>query len=128
VIGLVTRRGAHSVTETVAALAREIERRGATVVAVIDHAAAAEAAGLAMPATQVIVFGNPQAGTPLMQAVPEIAIDLPLRIMVYDDGQPGSIVSWQDPAYVAQRFGLPDAPAALAAPAAIADAALDAAQ
>lgn len=119
--GLVTRRSAHDVGETVAALGAEAERVGAAVVAVVDHAAAARKAGLSMPDTQVIIFGNPQAGTPLMQAHPQIAIDLPLRIMVRDDGQPGSLVTWQDPAYVAQRYGLAeDQSAALDAPAKIA--------
>ncbi|WUR57745.1 DUF302 domain-containing protein [Micromonospora chokoriensis] len=116
-----TRRSAHDVGETVAALGAEAERVGAAVVAVVDHAAAARKAGLSMPDTQVIIFGNPQAGTPLMQAHPQIAIDLPLRIMVRDDGQPGSLVTWQDPAYVAQRYGLAeDQSAALDAPAKIA--------
>jgi uncharacterized protein (DUF302 family) len=95
------------VTETVAALRAEIEKRGASVAAVVDHAAAARTVGLTMPETQVIVFGNPAAGTPLMQSVPDIALDLPLRIMVRDDGGGGgSAVVWQDPAFVAQRFGL----------------------
>src|SRR5215475_13578916 len=122
--GLVSRRSAQGVAATGTVLKHEIERRGASVIAVIDHAAAARAAGLAMPATQVIVFGNPTAGTPLMQAVPNVAIDLPLRLLVRDDGSPGSVVSWQDPAYVADRFGLHGETAPLAAPQAIADAAL----
>ena len=106
--GLVTRRSAHGVTETVSAIRDQVEQHGAAVIAVIDHAAAAQAVGLTLPATQVIIFGNPTAGTPLMQAAPEIAIDLPLRVLVRDDGQPGSLVSWQDPAYVRDRFGLHD--------------------
>jgi uncharacterized protein (DUF302 family) len=123
----VTRRSARGVTETVAAITREIERRGAMVVTVVKHTAAA-AVGLSMPATRVVVFGNPKAGTPLMQAVPEIAIDLPLRIMVRDDGRPGSLVTWQDPAYIAHRFGLPEEGVPLGAPATIADAVLGQAQ
>jgi uncharacterized protein (DUF302 family) len=122
VTGLTTRRSRHDVPQTIAAIRAAAERGGATVVAVVDHAAAAEAAGLALPATQVIILGNPKAGTPLMQVCPELAIDLPLRILVRDDGQPGSLVAWQDPAYVAHRFGLGDdqltplqAPAALVA-------------
>ena len=106
--GLVTRRSARGVPETVAAIRDQAEQRGAAVVAVIDHAAGARAVGLTLPATQVIIFGNPRAGTPLMQAAPDIAIDLPLRVLIRDDGQPGSLVSWQDPAYVRDRFGLHD--------------------
>jgi uncharacterized protein (DUF302 family) len=75
---------------------------------VIDHAAAALTVGSTLPATQVVIFGNPRSGTPLMQAAPEIAIDLPLRVLVRDDGQPGSLVSWQDPVFVRDRFGLHD--------------------
>ncbi|GAB3336122.1 DUF302 domain-containing protein [Micromonospora halotolerans] len=121
--GLVTRRSARDVGETVSALRAEAERVGAAVAAVVDHAAAARKAGLSMPDTQVIIFGNPQAGTPLMQARPEIAIDLPMRLMVRDDGQPGSLVTWQDPAYLARRYGLgEDQLAALNAPAKIASA------
>ncbi|MEV5206587.1 DUF302 domain-containing protein [Micromonospora sp. NPDC053740] len=121
--GLVTRRSARDVGETISALRAEAERVGAAVVAVVDHAAAAGKAGLSMPDTQVIIFGNPQAGTPLMQARPEIAIDLPMRVMVRDDGQPGSLITWQDPAYLAQRYGLgEDQLAPLNAPAKIASA------
>ncbi|MEU7612484.1 DUF302 domain-containing protein [Micromonospora sp. NPDC049204] len=121
--GLVTRRSARGVGETISALRAEAERVGAAVVAVVDHAAAAGKAGLSMPDTQVIIFGNPQAGTPLMQARPEIAIDLPMRVMVRDDGQPGSLITWQDPAYLAQRYGLgEDQLAPLRAPATIASA------
>jgi len=125
--GLVTRRTGRGVAETVAAIRDEAERRGAAIVTVVDHAAAARAAGLAMPDTQVVVFGNPRAGTPLMQATPEIAIDLPLRIMIRDDGEPGSLITWQDPAFVAQRFGLVENRLGpLNAPAAIVAAVVDA--
>ncbi len=124
--GLVTRRSKQDVADTVAAIRSQAEQHGAAVVAVIDHAAAAQKAGLSMPATQVIVFGSAKAGTPLMQAVPEVAIDLPLRVLVQDDGQPGSLVSWQDPAYVGDRFGLPDDQLTpLATPQTLVDAALD---
>jgi uncharacterized protein (DUF302 family) len=127
VSGLVTRRSGRDVAGTTAAIRGEAERRGATVVAVVDHAAAARVAGLTMPETRVIIFGNPQAGTPLMQAEPEVAIDLPLRIMVRDDGQPGSLITWQDPVFVARRFGLADDQLpALRAPAAIAAAVAEA--
>lgn len=124
--GLVSKRSAHDVAETISAIHAQAERRGAAVVAVVDHAAAARKAGLTMPETQVIIFGNPKAGTPLMQASPDIAIDLPMRIMVRDDGQPGSLVTWQDPAYVVQRYGLgEDQLTPLSTPAAIAAAVLD---
>ncbi|MBF9133240.1 DUF302 domain-containing protein [Plantactinospora sp. S1510] len=116
-----TRRSTRDVGETISALRAEAERVGAAVAAVVDHAAAARKAGLSMPDTQVIIFGNPHAGTPLMQACPEIAIDLPMRLLVRDDGRSGSLVTWQDPAYLARRYGLgEDQLAPLNAPATIA--------
>ncbi len=114
--GIETRRSERDVAGTVAALRDEIESRGAGVVAVVDHAAAARAVGLDMPDTQVLIFGNPRAGTPLMLAAPDIALDLPLRILVRDDGGPGALVVWQAPEFVADRFGLPEADAATQAP------------
>ncbi len=123
--GLTSRRSAGDVEQTVAAIRRVAESRGATVFAVIDHAEAARSAGLEMPATQVIVLGNPRAGTPLMLAVPDVAIDLPLRILVRSDGEPGSLVSWQEPEFVAARFHLAeDQLPTLAAPSALVAAAL----
>ncbi|HEY7174683.1 MAG TPA: DUF302 domain-containing protein [Micromonosporaceae bacterium] len=106
--GILTCHSDRDVADTVAAIADEIRKRGAAVVAIVDHAAAAEAAALTMPATQVIIFGNPAAGTPLMLDAPDIAIDLPLRILVRDDGSAGSAISWQDPEFVGGRFGLGD--------------------
>jgi uncharacterized protein (DUF302 family) len=121
--GLVTARSDRSVAETVTAIRAEAERRGAAVAAVVDHAAAARTAGLSMPDTQVVIFGNPHAGTPAMLAVPDIAMDLPLRMTVRDDGGPGSLITWQEPGFVAARYGLPpDQAAFLNVPAAIAQA------
>jgi uncharacterized protein (DUF302 family) len=125
--GLVSRRSAADVEQTVASIRREAESRGATVFAVIDHAGAARDAGLDMPATQVLILGSPKSGTPLMLAAPELAIDLPLRILVRADGGPGSVVSWQEPAFVATRFNLPgDQLTTLAAPSLLVDAVLGA--
>ncbi|HYU85094.1 MAG TPA: DUF302 domain-containing protein [Kribbellaceae bacterium] len=104
--GISTQHSAAGVTQTVTLIRQHAERRGATVFAVIDHAAAAREVSLDMPATQVVIFGNPAAGTPLMLATPEIALDLPLRVLVRDDGHGGCLVSWQQPKYVAVRFGL----------------------
>jgi uncharacterized protein (DUF302 family) len=106
--GIVSRRSTTDVAATVAAIRDVVEAKGAVVSAVIDHAAAARAAGMEMPDTRVIIFGNPRVGTPLMLAVPDIALDLPLRVLVRDDGTPGAVVSWQDPVYVGRRFDLDD--------------------
>ena len=104
--GLKSARSSMNVPRTVDALRRRIGEQGATVFAVIDHGSAAEQADQRLPATQVVIFGRPLTGTALLQACPQIAIDLPLRILVRDDGSEGALVSWQDPDFVAARFGL----------------------
>jgi uncharacterized protein (DUF302 family) len=107
--GIVSVRSPYRTEETVRRLRRQVEQHGAVVFAVIDHAENARQAGQQMPATQVLIFGDPAAGTPLMLAVPDVALDLPMRVLVRDDGAEGSIVSWQDPGYVTDRFELPEA-------------------
>lgn len=76
-----------------------------TVMARIDHAAAAEKAGLALRPTEVLVFGNPKVGTPLMQAVPTLAIDLPLKALVWQDDAGKTWLAWNDPAWIKDRHG-----------------------
>ncbi|PSK64070.1 hypothetical protein B0E53_03975 [Micromonospora sp. MH33] len=125
-LGLATRRSSLNVAQTVAAIQAELDRRGIPVAVVVDHSAAARKAGLELPATQVVIFGDPKAGTPLMQAAPEIALELPLRVMVRDDGGPGALITWPDPTYLAQRYSLPSQElSALKAPAGIVAAALE---
>lgn len=85
--------------------AAAVSRNGTSVVARIDHAVAAEAVGLALRPTEVLVFGNPKAGTPLMQAVPTIAIDLPLKALVWQDGDGRTWLAWNDPLLIATRHG-----------------------
>ena len=107
--GLIARRSTRGVAETVAAIRDQAQQHGANVVAVVDHAAAAQSAGLSMPATQVIIFGNPKAGTPVMLAAPSVAIDLPLKILVWEDGQGRVWLSYNSPAYLMDRHGVPQA-------------------
>jgi len=107
--GIVTRPSRHSVAETLARLEATVVARGLTVFARFDHAAAAREAGLEMPDTCVLVFGSPRAGTPLMTAAPLIALDLPLRVLVWADSGGGVFASYADPAYLGSRYGLPDA-------------------
>jgi uncharacterized protein (DUF302 family) len=95
------------VAETVQRLVDLIKTAGAEVFAVIDHAAGARAAGLEMPDTQVIIFGSPTAGTPLMLATPDLAIDLPLRILVRQDPDGTTRVLHHDAAAFASAYGLP---------------------
>ena len=103
--GLIVRASRHEPKETMDRLAAAVSARGATVVARIDHAAAAAAVGLALPPTEVLVFGNPRAGTPLMQAAQTIGIDLPLRALVWRDGSGVTRVGYNDPRWLARRHG-----------------------
>lgn len=92
-------------TETMERMASAVTGLGMTVVARIDHAAAAAQAGLPLRPTLVLVFGNPAAGTPLMQAVPTIAIDLPLKALVWQDDDGRTWLACNDPASLVERHG-----------------------
>lgn len=94
-----------AVSETVRRLARLITERGMTVFATIDQAAAARSAGLELRDTVLILFGNPAAGTPVMDAVPLAGLDLPLKVLVWDDHQQARL-SYLNPAALAERYGL----------------------
>jgi uncharacterized protein (DUF302 family) len=104
--GVVTRPSAYGFAETLARLDRALERRQLEIFARFDHSGAARRVGLTMPDTQVVVFGNPKSGTPLMLASPLVALDLPLRVVVADDGAK-VVVSYLSPAYLAERYGIP---------------------
>jgi uncharacterized protein (DUF302 family) len=103
--GLIARVSRHDPKTTMDRLAAAASKRGATVVARVDHAAAAAAVGLALPPTEVLVFGNPKAGTPLMQAAQTIGIDLPLRALVWRDASGATHVGYNDPHWLARRHG-----------------------
>jgi uncharacterized protein (DUF302 family) len=92
--------------QTVDRLEAEVKARGMTVFARIDHAAGALAAGMTLPPTEVLVFGNAKAGTPLMHSVQTIGIDLPLKALVWQDGSGATWLSYNDPAWLAERHGL----------------------
>jgi len=106
--GIVSMPSRYPVAATVRRLQGQAEQHGAAVFAVIDHAANARRAGLEMPETQVLIFGDPAVGTPLMLATPDIALDLPLRVLVRADDAGGSVVAWQVPGYVSARYGVPE--------------------
>ncbi|RMH91065.1 DUF302 domain-containing protein [Lysobacter pythonis] len=95
------------VDATVAALRVAFEAKGIRVFAVIDHAGAAREAGLAMPPTKVIVFGNPKGGTPLMLAHPSLALDLPMRVLVRETAPGRAEVLWHAPSDMERGQGLP---------------------
>src|ERR1700678_258584 len=94
-----------SVDETVEKLKGILQSKGVTLFAIIDHSGEAEKAGMKMPPTKLLIFGNPKAGTPLMLAAPSIAIDLPLKILVWEDSGGKVWVSYNDPEYLKERHG-----------------------
>ena len=89
--------------ETLRRLTAAIERRGLTMFAQVDHAAAARAVGMELPDELVVLFGNPRAGTPLMQQDPRVGIELPLRLLVWDDGQQ-TLIGYNDPHQLADLY------------------------
>ena len=102
----ISKASPRSVGETVARLVALLGAKGIKVFSVIDQRAEARAVGLDLRETTLVVFGNPTAGTPLMQAVPLAALDLPLKVLVWADGDSGTQVSYTDPSVVAARYGL----------------------
>ena len=93
-------------TDTVDRAVAAISDLGMTVVARIDHAAAAAKAGLELRPTEVLIFGNPKAGTPLMQAAQTMGIDLPLKILIWRDEQDKTWLAYNDPHWLADRHGV----------------------
>jgi len=105
--GIVSIPSNHTVDQTVEKLEAILEAKGVKLFALIDHSGEAETAGLQMRPTKLLIFGNPKAGTPLMVASPGIAIDLPLKILVAEDGNGKVQVSWNNTAYLQARHHLP---------------------
>jgi uncharacterized protein (DUF302 family) len=98
-----TVRSSSGHAETLRRLLDAIDRRGLTVFAEFDHAAAAREVGMELPNEVVVAFGNPRAGTPLIQEDPRIGIELPLRVLVWDDGDE-TVVGFNDPRMLADRY------------------------
>jgi uncharacterized protein (DUF302 family) len=99
----------HSVDQTVDKLKAILQSKGVTLFALVDHSGEAEKIGLTMPPTKLLIFGSPKAGTPLMLADPSIAIDLPLKILIWQDTAGKVWVSYNTPTYLQQRHGIPEA-------------------
>jgi len=91
-------------------LAAAVTSRGITILARIDHAAAAAAVGMTLRPTELLIFGNPKAGTPLMRADQTIGIDLPLKLLVWQDEEGVTWIGYNDPEWLATRHGLGGAP------------------
>ncbi len=105
--GVVSKPSKHSVEETLERLKRTLEAKGVTVFALVDHSGEAEKAGPKMRPTKLVIFGSPEAGTPLMLAAPSSAIDLPLKILIWEDGEGNVWVSYNSLEYLQERHGLP---------------------
>jgi uncharacterized protein (DUF302 family) len=105
--GIITIPSHHSVDETVKRVENALAAKGVKLFALIDHSGEAEKAGLRMLPTKLLIFGNPEAGTPLMIAAPSIAIDLPMKILIAEDSTGKVWISYNDPAYIQGRHRLP---------------------
>jgi len=105
--GIVNRPSNHTVDQTVEKLKAILQAKGVALFALVDHSGEAGGVGMKMPPTKLFIFGNPKAGTPLMLAAPSSAIDLPLKILVWEDGQGKVWISYNSPQYLQKRHGLP---------------------
>jgi uncharacterized protein (DUF302 family) len=101
--GIQTCISKYSVDESVSRLETLLKEKGVKLFCLVDHSGEAVAAGLTMPPTKVLIFGNPKAGTPLMLSAPSVALDLPLRILVAETPAGETQLSWLDPAWLQQR-------------------------
>jgi uncharacterized protein (DUF302 family) len=105
--GFISKPSRHSVEQTVDELRNLLQARGVTLFALVDHSGEAEKVGMSMRPTKLLIFGNPKAGTPLMLAAPSIAIDLPLKLLVWEDAEGKVWVSYNSPDFLRERHGLP---------------------
>lgn len=106
--GISSVQSAHSVDATVERIEALLRERGIKLFAMVDHAGEAARAGMKMPPTKLLIFGNPAAGTPLMLASPSIALDLPLKLLVLEQPDGSVVISWNDPQYLRERHGFPE--------------------
>jgi uncharacterized protein (DUF302 family) len=105
--GIIDKPSTHSVDQTVDRLKNILQAKGVTLFALIDHSGEAEKVGMKMPPTKLLIFGSPKAGTPLMLAAPHSAIDLPLKILIWEDAQGKVWVSYNSPACLQERYSRP---------------------
>jgi uncharacterized protein (DUF302 family) len=105
--GVITRSSPYSVPETLDRLEALLRAKNISVFVRVDHSGEAEKAGLSMPPTQLLIFGNPKGGTPVMLANPLSAIDLPLKALAWQDASGTNFLSWIDPQFLKQRFTVP---------------------
>jgi uncharacterized protein (DUF302 family) len=105
--GIIDVASRHPVDETVHRLQETLKAKGVTLFAFVDHSGEAAKVGMKMRPTKLLIFGSPKAGTPLMLAAPSIAIDLPLKILVWEDEAGKVWVSYNTPGYLQSRHNLP---------------------
>jgi uncharacterized protein (DUF302 family) len=105
--GLIHLSSSYSVAETAKRLEASLLAHGITIFCRVDHSGEAEKAGLYMPPTQLLIFGSPKGGTPLMLASPTIAIDLPLKALIWQDADGKVWLSYNSPEYLQQRHNVP---------------------
>jgi uncharacterized protein (DUF302 family) len=105
--GIIDTPSAHSVDQTVENLKNILQAKGVILFALVDHSGEAEKVGMKMLPTKLLIFGNPKAGTPLMLAAPSVAIDLPMKILIWEDAQGKVWLSYNSPEHLKQRHGLP---------------------
>ena len=104
--GMVKVRSAHDVATTADRLAGVVEKKGLTLFARVDHAAGARGVDLALRPTELLIFGNPRVGTPLMQCRQEVALDLPQKALIWEDAEGRVWIGYNAPAYLAQRHAV----------------------
>ena len=105
--GIVSTPSHHTVDQTVEKLEAMLKAKGVALFALVDHSGEAAKVGMTMRPTKLLIFGNPKAGTPLMLAAPSSALDLPLKILVWEDSQDKVWISYNSPQYLQKRHGLP---------------------
>jgi uncharacterized protein (DUF302 family) len=106
--GIISKSTTRTVDETVERIKTLLQSKGIKLFAVIDHSGEAEAIGIKMAPTKLLIFGNPKGGTPLMLASPTVAIDLPLKLLVWQDARGDRWISYNSPHYLKDRHSLPD--------------------
>jgi uncharacterized protein (DUF302 family) len=104
--GLIAVKSLHEPAETLTRLESSIAAHGLTIFASIDHAAGANDVGMDLPPTRVVIFGSPKSGTPLMQMSDTIGLQLPLKILVRQQANGETFLAYDDPAWIAKRYGL----------------------
>lgn len=104
--GLITIKSSYGPKDTMNRLEAAVQAKGMTVFARIDHATGASAVGLSLRPTEVLIFGNAKGGTPLMESVQTIGLDLPLKALVWQDAAGETWLSYNEPAWLAKRYGI----------------------